>query len=224
VESAISADHAAGGAPPEPPDRVVRFGTARLRHRGRAVTARDLEDLALQSSPKIAQARCFVRPSYVKLVVVMQGETHSPSAAQVRELRSLLLTAAPAALGVNQALRIQGPDIRVLRVALLLTITDLDFSGEIARDAKQRVKDLFDAATGGIASDGWPLGQNPDPSDIAYVLSTVQRLEGIEQIDLTEITSDCSERPWTGSLQPTELAVLSDDPVRIDFKVVEVVA
>jgi len=52
----------------------------------------------------------------------------------------------------------------------------------------------------------------------------VQRLEGIEQIDLTEITSDGSERPWTGSLQPTELAVLSDDPVRIDFKVVEVVA
>jgi len=36
VESAISTDHAAGGAPPEPPDRVVRFGAARLRHRGRA--------------------------------------------------------------------------------------------------------------------------------------------------------------------------------------------
>jgi hypothetical protein len=224
VESAISADHAAGGAPPEPPDRVVRFGTARLRHRGRAVTARDLEDLALQSSPKIAQARCFARSSYVKLVVVMQGETPSPSAVQVRELRSLLLTAAPAALGVNQALRIQGPDIRVLRVALLLTITDLDFSGEVARDAKQRVTDLFDAATGGIAKNGWQLGQNPDPSDIAYVLSTVDRLEGIERIDPIEIVSDGSERPWTGSLQRTELAVLSDDPVRINFNVVEVVA
>jgi len=99
------------------------------------VTARDLEDLALQSSPKIAQARCFVRPSYVKLVVVMQGETHSPSAAQVRECEAYCSQLRPAALGVNQALRIQGPDIRVLRVALLLTITDLDFSGEIARDA-----------------------------------------------------------------------------------------
>ena len=239
VEAAISADHAAGGAPPEQPDRVVRFGTARLRHRGRAITARDLEDLALQSSPKIAQARCFVRPSYVKLVVVMEGETHapsavevpvvpgkthSPSAAEVRELRSLLLTAAPAALGVNKVLRIQGPDIRVLRVDLLLTITDLDFSGEVARDAKQQVEDLFDATTGGIAKNGWQLGQNPDPSDIAYVLSTVDRLEGIERIDLTEILSDRSERTWTGSLQPTELAVLSNDPVRINFNVVEVVA
>jgi hypothetical protein len=224
VESAISADHAAGGAPPEPADRVVRFGTARLRHRGRAVTARDLEDLALQSSPKIAQARCFVRLCNVKLVIAMQGATPTPSAAQVRELRSLLLAAAPAALGVDQTLSIHGPDIRVLRVGLRLTITNLDFSGEVSRDAKQRVKDLFDTATGGIAKDGWQLGQNPDPSDIAYVLSDVARLEGIEKLDLTEVASDGSERAWPGSVKPTELVVLSQDPLRIDFNVVEVVA
>ena len=39
-------DRAAGGAPPESGERVVRFGTARLRHRNRVVTARDFEDLA----------------------------------------------------------------------------------------------------------------------------------------------------------------------------------
>ena len=61
VESVIAADQAAGGAPPESDDRVLRFGFARLRHRERAVSARDLEDLALRSSPDIVQARCLIR-------------------------------------------------------------------------------------------------------------------------------------------------------------------
>lgn len=64
VEAVFAADQAAGGAPAEADERVVRFGTARLRHRNRAVTARDFEDLALQSSPDIVQSRCFVRPGH----------------------------------------------------------------------------------------------------------------------------------------------------------------
>lgn len=221
VEAAFAADQAAGGAAPEPAERVVRFGSARLRHRGRAVTPRDLEDLALQSSPKIAQAHCVVRPSYVKLVLVMRGNNPAPNAAEVRELRRLLLAAAPANLAAPQVLRIQGPDVRTLRIELNLTIAELDYSGEVARDAKQRVKDLFDVATGGIAKDGWQLGESPQASDIAYVLSDVLRLDGIEDVQLVEIGSDGKQRAWPTSLKPTELTVLSEDPVRIQFTVVE---
>jgi hypothetical protein len=224
VEAAFAADQAAGGAPPEPVERVVRFGSARLRHRERAVTARDLEDLALQSSPKIAQARCIVRPSYVKLVVVMRGDSPGPNAAEVRELRRLLLPAAPPALGANQFLRIQGPDLRLLRAELNLAIADLDYSGEVARDAKQAIKNLFDVTTGGIAKNGWQLGESPRESDIAYVLSNVPRLEAIKKLRFTEITDDLNERTWPTSLKPTELAVLSKDPVGIEFTVAEVLA
>lgn len=223
VEAAFAADQAAGGAPPEPVERVVRFGSARLRHRGRAVTARDLEDLTLQSSPKIAQARCIVRPSYVKLVVAVRGENPAPNAAEARELRRLLLAAAPAMLGVTDSLRIQGPDLRTLRVGLNLAIADLDYSGEVAREAKQRISAFFDVASGGIAKIGWQMGESPDPSDIAYILSDVPRLEGIESLAVNEIIDD-QEQPWPTSIKPTELAFLSRDPVRVDFTIVEVVA
>src|SRR5262249_31672330 len=154
----------------------------------------------------------IVRPGHVKLVVVMRGNNPAPNAAEVRELRRLLLAAAPAALGAQQVLRIQGPDVRTLRVELNLTIADLDYSGEVARDAKQKVKDLFDVATGGIAKDGWQLGESPRESDIAYVLSNVPRLEGIKSVSLTEITGELKENTWPTSLKPTELAVLSKDP------------
>src|SRR5262249_48377441 len=106
MEAVFAADQAAGGAPPETAERVVRFGTARLRHRNRALTARDFEDLALQSSPDVVQARCFARPGQVRLVVVMRGEDPLPNASEVRELRRLLLAAAPAALSAPQVLRI----------------------------------------------------------------------------------------------------------------------
>jgi hypothetical protein len=225
VEAALAADQAAGGAPPEPAERVVRFGSARLRHRGRAVTARDLEDLALQSSPKIAQAHCLLLPNHVKLVVVMRGNNPAPNAAEIRELRRLLLAAAPAtSLGATQVLRIQGPQVRSLRIGLTLMIADLDYSGEVARDAKQRIKDLFDVTTGGIAKDGWQLGASPRESDIAYVLSNAPRLEGIEDVQLVEIGSDRKEGAWPTSLGRADLAVLSEDPVHLDFTVVEVLA
>ena len=99
VEAVFAADQAAGGAPPESVDRVVRFGSARLRHRGRAVTAHDIEDLALQSSPHIVQARVITARDHVRLVVVMKGHNPQPSAGEARELRRLLLAAAPASFG-----------------------------------------------------------------------------------------------------------------------------
>jgi len=52
----------------------------------------------------------------------------------------------------------------------------------------------------------------------------VPRLEGIEDVELVEIGSDLKEGAWPKSLKPTDLAVLTDDPVRIDFTVAEVVA
>ncbi len=109
VESAIAADQAAGGSPVESDARVLRFGFSRLRHRNRAVTASDIEELALQSSPDFVQARASARRNAVRLVVVAKGSDPSPTSAQVRELRRALLAAAPRFPRVAGALNIQGP-------------------------------------------------------------------------------------------------------------------
>jgi hypothetical protein len=223
VESVIAADQAAGGSPPESDERVLRFGFAQLRHRRRAVTARDLEDLALQSSPDIAQVRCLVRQSHVKLVVVMRGNHPQPTAAEIRELRRLLLTAAPEALSAPNALRIQGPVVRNLRVHLKLRVPGLGVAGDVAREAKQRLAWLFDTATGGADQQGWLLGENPTDGDIAYALIDLPDLDSIEGVTLHESEGRRTGLQWPASLKPNELAVLADDPVRIEFVTGEVV-
>jgi hypothetical protein len=224
VETVTSADQAAGGAPAELDGRVLRFGFARLRHRNRAVTARDIQDLALQSSPDIVQVRAVVRRGYIKLVVVMRGETPQPTAAQVRELRRLLLDAAPAALSATGALRIEGPKVRRLQLELALRVETLDHAGELGEFVKAQLKRLFDTATGGIDKDGWPLGLNPTEDDIAFALIDAPHLESIADVKRRESAGEGKLAPWPDAIKETEIVMLADDPVRIEFETAEVFA
>lgn len=222
VETVTSADQAAGGAPAELDERVLRFGFARLRHRNRAVTARDLEDLALQSSPDIVQARAIVGRGFVKLVIVMRGDDPQPTAAQIRELRRFLLESAPAALSAPGALRIEGPKVRRLQIALELRIETLDHAGALGEFVEQQLKSLFDTASGGIDKDGWPLGLDPTEDDIAFVLIDAPHLESIGDVKLREVVSDNEMRPWEGPVKANEIVMLADDLVRIEFETAEV--
>jgi hypothetical protein len=224
VEAVIAADQAAGGTPPESVDRVMRFGFARLRHRSRAVTIRDIEDLTLQSSPDIAQARAFAGRGYVRVVVVMKGRNPQPTAAQVRELRRLLLDAAPSTLAAPSALRISGPSVRQLRVHLQLRTETLDYAGDLLRDVKARLASFFDTATGGAERLGWPLGVNPSEEDVALALIDIPHLDSIEDVGLREIVGDEEEQPWPSSLKRHEIALLADDSVRIQFETAEMLA
>jgi hypothetical protein len=222
VESVTAADQAAGGAPPESDDRVLRYGYARFRHRGRAVTARDIEDLALQSSPDIAQARAVVESGRIRLVVVMKGRRPKPSAAQARELRRFLLEASPVSLAAPRALRIEGPGIRRLRVDLVLKIERLDYAAQVSKWVNTELERFFDSGLGGFDRDGWPLGLNPSEDDIAFALSDAPLLDGISDIKRFEIPADGRESVWPASIKATDIVVLDDDPVRIRFETAEV--
>lgn len=217
VEAVTVADQAAGGAPPEPNDRVLRFGFSRLRHRNRAVTPQDLEDLALQNSPDVAQARCFVRRGFIRLVIVMRGKNPIPNAAQIRELHRLLTAVAPPALSEQKALQIIEPSLRRLRVHLTLRVELLEHAGVLSEEVKRRVIGLFDTTTGGNDGGGWALGVNPNEESVALALIDAKHLESLIQVKFLEIADDGAQRMWPASLKPVELVVLDTDPVRIEF-------
>ena len=216
VEAVSAADQAAGGAPPESNERVVRFGTARLWNRKRALTARDFEDLALESSPDIVQARCFVVRGRVRLVVVMRGADPLPNAAEVRELRRLLLDAAPASLAAPTAFKITGPRLRRLRVVLVLRVATLDHAGEVARAVQRQIEALFDTAT-------WALGAEPKDEDIARAIIDTPRLEGLASVELLEVRGGQAILPVL-PVRADELVLLHEDPLRLAFKTVEVIS
>lgn len=221
VEAAFAADGAAGGSPPESDGRVLRFGNARLRHRGRAIAASDFEDLALQSSPDIAQARAFHSAQGIRLVVVMRGPQPAPTAAQRRDLQRLLQSAASPLLGHDDAVTISGPKVRRLRLRLALRVASLDDAGRLGEEVKLSLTRLFDSATGGVSGSGWPLGAPPSDDDIALALYGAENLAGIDTIELVEIDAKGNELPWRAQLRADELIVLADDALRTRFEPLE---
>lgn len=223
VESVIAAGQAVGGSPPETDEAVLRFGFSRLRHRGRAVTARDLEDLAVESSPEIVQARAVKDLSGIRLVVMMRGRAPQPSAGQARELHRLLLEASPVALSASQALRIEGPRIRRLRIELLLEVERLEHAAQISNWVNEEITRFFDTGFGGMDGSGWPLGLRVSEEDIAYILNDAPLLSGIRDIKCFESLAGGTEKEGAITPQSTEIVMLDDDPVRIRFETAEVV-
>lgn len=219
VEAAFAADQAAGGAPPEGAERVLRFAPATLRHRGRALTLRDFEDLALQSTPDVAQARALMDNGAIRLVVAMRGAQVQPNQAARRELKRMLADAAPASAAAS--LRVTGPTIRRLHVSLTLRVASLAGSGALAKHAKRSLARFFDPAQGGLEREGWPIGATPAEDDIALALLDAPGLEGIDQIAFSEIDDDGVAAPWQARMRADQLAVLAPDPVRIAFVIVE---
>ena len=222
VEAAFAADRAAGGSPPESNARVLRFGNARLRHRDRAITPQDFADLALESSPDIAQAQAFRTRAGLRVVVVMRGEQTKPDAAQRRELTRLLQQAASPLLGERTAIAVDGPRIRRMRLHILLRVDTLEEAGALSVAARSALKKFFDPAIGGPSGGGWPLGSEPAESDVAYALDDAPGLAGIGEITLGEIDDNGHESAWRGAVRNDEIVLLADDGVRIEFESLEV--
>ena len=222
VEAAIAALASDAGAPADDAARVLRFAPARLRHRERALSAADLEALALQAMPAIAQARCLRAASgagALRLVVVMRGPQIAPVRAVQRELQRLLLAAmAPGfgAAGSGLALEIVAPKPRRLRVRAELNVATLELAGGVAERAQQALRQRLDPASGGDDRLGWPLGAAPDAAEVAATLIDTPALDGIEHLTLIELVAAGVEAPWPATLNPDELAVLADDG--FDFK------
>jgi hypothetical protein len=224
VESVTTAADSAGGSAPETTDTVLQFGYARLRHRARALTLKDFEDLALESSPSIAQARAFqLSRGRVQVIVVMRGDP-LPTLSQIRELRRNLLSQAPAALALPAALRVSPPTLRELRIQLSLDVESLDKAAEVSVEVKARLKALFDTVTGNLSRDGWPLGLTPSEDVVASAISNVPGLASATDIKFFEMDAKGNELPWPTQIKATDLVVLADDAVRLEFHSLEVVA
>jgi ribosomal protein L39E len=218
VETVIAAGASAGGTAPESTDRVLQFAPAKLRHRDRAVSLRDFEQLVLQKSEEVVQARAFRRNGRVRLIVVTKGTSISPSRAQQREWRRALLEVAPPSLGVRDGLTIGGPRVRRLAIALTLRVRNLDLGGKVAEQAKDRLINCFDPGA------GWSLGRTARDEDIAEALLDIPDLDGIVSIGLFEVDELGTERPWRAPVAPNELITLAPENVRVGFDVMEAAA
>src|SRR5207302_4688635 len=161
----------------ESPDRLRARGPRRLRHRDRAVTAEDLEDIAFESSTDVARVRAVLPSRFdpfnlwldpadpkpgaahtgtdagaVGMIVVPDSAEPrpAPSLGLLRQVQSYLGARLPATAG----LWVAGPEW----VRVTVTATVVPVSPEVAEPVRGRVRDALTSylhpLTGGPNGDG----------------------------------------------------------------------
>jgi predicted phage baseplate assembly protein len=170
---------ALGGSPPERLDRAHGRALDRLAAPARAVTAADLETLALETpgSP-IARAAtlpgrhpdhpCLPAPGVVTVVVLPRcGDPPAPSPELLAEVRRYLGRRRP----LTTELHVVGPDYVSLVVSATLRVRRP--AGDVAAAAQRALDRLFHPLSGGQDGKGWPLGRDVVESEVLAVLGAV---------------------------------------------------
>ena len=238
VEGVVVGLPAAGGANAATSIETLRDAPANLWTRGRALTAKDFESVALAYTPEIAQARCLEsrrRRGDTRLVVVVRGDNPAPTRAMRRELQRYLLQLGSPALAQTGRFSVDAPKLKPCYIQLTLAVKSTEETGslEVAVDAK--LKSLFDPATGGIeiektddaqvpdddapsviVGSGWPLGIAPTVGDIAAALVDTPGLLGIAKIEL--FADEDYKLQFPAQIGADTLVTLAPGDIRITFE------
>jgi len=201
IDRVTNLEAASGGVEQEELARVKERGPKRLRHRERAVTPEDFEDLAREASPKVARAKAiFPRleskkaegaqtettfPTFdgqkmvagqIGLILVPDSEEPrpTPTLSLIRRVEKYLLERCVPTLD----LWISGPKWVEVTVSATVVPTSSDKT-DLAATVKEALARFLHPLTGGADGKGWPFGRKPHKSDL-YAL--IQRVPGVDHV------------------------------------------
>ena len=193
VSNPVGAD---GGAEVESEAAAVARGPRTLSHRGLAVTAPEIEQLALEvAGTYLARARaltnvdrelCF-RPGWVTLLIVPRAADARPlpGAELVRRVRQGL--AARTFAGIRGQLNVIGPDYVRVTVEATIVPVDLDEAAAVRGRAVAALERFLHPLDGGPDGTGWVFGRDVNLSEVCEVL---ERVEGIDHVEEVRLLAD----------------------------------
>jgi hypothetical protein len=183
---------AEGGADAEALADIRVRGPGVLRHRERALAARDYEELAKEGSPAVGVARAVPatdpngRPAagWVKLIVMpkSQDPQPQPSLGLRQDVQAYIAARAPADLA---GIDVVGPDYWPVGVNATISPVDIDQAGPVATAASQALFAFLNPLTGGPDGQGWPPGRSVYISDVALALAATPGLDSVSLLELT---------------------------------------
>jgi hypothetical protein len=213
VDGVTHYEPSGGGANAESLESVKERGPRALRHRERAVTVQDFEDLAHEASPNVARAKT-ITPQFnpieiwedlptngsppkeidvseietagrVGLIIVPQSTNPQPqpSLDLIGKIEKYILDRCTSTL----ELWIAGPDWRKVSVTaeiVPVSVTAAEMLKEKVIAALQR---FLHPLPGGMDARGWEFGRSPHRSDL-YAL--IEKISGVDHVRYLEIIEE----------------------------------
>lgn len=200
VDGVGNAEPALGGADAESRDSLIRRGPRSIRHRDRAVTVQDYEDLTMMASSEVARVKCVPlqdlavgidpdewKPGVVSLVVV----PYSTDARPYPDLE--LLDAVRSHLEPRRAaevvrLVIVGPEYVRVTVRAEVVPESAAAVGNLEASVVGALSRYLHPLTGGTEGTGWSFGRRPHASDIYSVIESVAGVGYVRSLKLDAAT------------------------------------
>lgn len=194
VGSVANLEAASGGQDIEEWNSVRERGSCRLRHRDRAVTAEDYEDLAKEASPVVARTKCYplrdllkdplakrLWPGVVSVVIVPRSTDVNPKPT-VELLRSVWqFLDRHRALDVDMVV-LAAEYVRITVEAEVVAAASL--TSDLIIECEKRLHEYLHPLTGGPESQGWAFGQQPQQSDLYALLEAICGLEYVRSLKI----------------------------------------
>lgn len=190
VTNPIPAD---GGADIESTETLIERSTNRLKHRNRAVTPRDYEQVAKAAYPELARVTCQPEDSRVTVLIIPETEREKPvpSVELKHSVRETLAEHAPASLIADDSMDIvvRGPGYSEVSVDASVQARNVKSVSLLKNTIGQRLDEFLHPLTGKDGS-GWSFGDVPAVDDLQAILANVNAISTVEGIDVTVTVND----------------------------------
>ena len=195
VDSVVNIEPAFGGQDIEDWDSVRERGGRWLRHRGRAVTMEDYEDLTMLASPIVDKAKCYpnrdlavdpagrsIRPGVVSLIIVPRSvdQRPLPDLNLLRRVRNFMnVCRVP-----DTELVVLAPEYVRAIVEAVVVAAGSDTVATVVAHCEQELGQYLHPLTGGPDGRGWEFGERPHESDFYALLEAVHGVQYVRSLNL----------------------------------------
>jgi hypothetical protein len=176
-------------------DRIPR----QLRHRDRAVTVEDYEDLAMQASPEVARAKCVplhnlavnpvitsetpTTPGVLSVIIVPNSDAPNPSPSL--ELIDRVQSYLDRRRLPNADLVVVEPEYIRVDVTTEVALVSLDSANSVEVTVRQTLDRFLHPLTGGLDGNGWDFGREPYKSDLYALLEAIPGVDRIHSLSIS---------------------------------------
>jgi hypothetical protein len=196
IQKVENPEAATGGADTETvPDMLAR-APQEIRHRFRAVTEEDFEDLAKIASPEVSRAKCVAlhdlskdpdarhrHPGIISLIVAPRSSDPKPDLTV--DLMNRVATFLDQCRAPVGQLILVAPDYVRVDVNAEVTVSSIEAATNVQREAVQALQRFLHPSTGGWDGSGWEFGHAPKHSDIHALLRNTPGLSHVRRVNLT---------------------------------------
>ncbi|MEW9700879.1 baseplate J/gp47 family protein [Paenibacillus sp. SI8] len=195
VGAVYNPEGASGGCQAEKMESALERGPEWLKHRDRAVTAKDYEWLAREAYPNIAKVTCvpnhnaYMQKEIGAMTLVIlpkEGQQGSSAFPELKkQVEKYMLQRASSLVAFPERIQVIEPVYMEISVSAIVAVEGMDAVVATELQALDKLHRFLDPLTGNFDGTGWAIGQQIHPSVFYALLKSIRAINHVEKLYMT---------------------------------------